>query len=83
MRRDRYLDQWYPVDATVEVWSQDAKDLSSGIECALDANYVHSRCDSDVSGVKKILVRPDDESFAREIVREIVKAHLSGNPYTR
>ena len=72
-RRDRYLDPWYPEDATVEVWSQDAEDISSGIERALDANYIHSRCDSDASGGKKILVRPEDESFAREIIREIVE----------
>lgn len=72
-RGDRYLDPWYPEDAAVEVWSQDAADLSSGIERCLDANYIHSRCDSDESGGKKILVRPEDESFAREIVREIVE----------
>lgn len=72
-RRDRYLDPWYPEDATVEVWSQEAEDLSSGIERSLDANYIHSRCDSDESGGKKIFVQPEDESFAREIVREIVE----------
>jgi hypothetical protein len=69
-RRDRYLDPWYPEDATVEVWFQDAEDLFSGVERSLDA-YIRSRCDSDESGGKKILV-PEDESFAREIVREIV-----------
>jgi hypothetical protein len=72
-RRDRYLDPWYPEDATVEVWSQAAEDLSSGIERALDANYIHSRCDSDESVRKKVFVRPEDEPFAREIVREIVE----------
>jgi hypothetical protein len=71
--RDRYLDPWYPEDATVEVWSQEAEDLSSGIERSLDANYIHSRCDSDASGGKKIFVQPGDESFAGEIVREIVE----------
>ena len=72
-RRDRYLDPWYPEDATVEVWSQDAEDLSSGIERSLDANYIHCRCDSDESSGKKIFVQPEDEAFAREIVREIVE----------
>lgn len=72
-RRDRYLDPWYPEDATVEVWSLDGDDVSSGIERSLDANYIHSRCDSDKSGGKKIFVQPEDESFAREIVREIVE----------
>lgn len=72
-RRDTYLDPWYLEDATVEVWSQDAEALPSGIERALDANYIHCRCDSDESGAKKIFVRPEDESFAREIVREIIE----------
>lgn len=75
-RCDTYLEPWYPEDATAEVWSQDGDDLSSTIERSLDANYIHSRCDSDESGGKKILVRPEDESFAREIVREI----LEGTP---
>ena len=72
-RRDTYLDPWSPEDATVEVWSEDADDLSIGIERSLDANYIHSRCDSEQSGAKKIFVRPEDESFAREIVREIIE----------
>jgi len=71
-RRNAYLDPWYPEDATVEVWSQDGDDLSSGIERAFDANYIHCRCDSDESDAKKIFVRPQDESFAREIIREII-----------
>jgi hypothetical protein len=62
-RRDTYLDAWSPEDATVEVWSQDADDLSSTIELSLDENYIHSRCDSNESGGKKILVRPEDESL--------------------
>lgn len=73
-RRDTYLDPWYPEDATVEVWSQDGDDdLSSGIQLSLDANRIHCRCDSDKPGAKKIWVRPEDESFAREIIREIVE----------
>ena len=72
-RRDTYLDPWYPEDATIEVWRQDGDDLSSGIQRALDANRIHCRCDSEARGGKKIFVRPEDESFAREIVREIIE----------
>jgi hypothetical protein len=72
-RRDAYLDPWYPEDATVKVWSQKTDDFSVGIERSLDANYIHCRCDSDDSGAKQIFVRPEDESFAREIVREIIE----------
>src|SRR6266436_2646112 len=72
-RRDTYLDPWYPEDATVEVWRLEGDDLSSGIQHSLDANRIHCRCDSDARRGKKIFVRPGDESFAREIVREIVE----------
>lgn len=72
-RRDTYLDPWYPEDATVEVWSQNGDDLSSGIQLALDANSIHSFCDSGGPSSKKIYVKPEDESFAREIVREIIE----------
>jgi hypothetical protein len=72
-RRDTYLDPWYPEDATVEVWSQDVDDLSSGIELSLDANRIHCRCDSDKPRAKKIFVRPEDAPLAREIVREIIE----------
>ena len=72
-RRDTYLDPWYPEDATVEVWRLEGDDLSSGIQRSLDANRIHCRCDSDARGGRKIFVRPEDESFAREIVREIVE----------
>ena len=72
-RRDTYLDPWYPEDATAEVWSQDGDDLSSGIQLSVDANRIHCRCDSDKRGQTKIFVRPEDESFAREIIREIVE----------
>jgi hypothetical protein len=78
-RRDTYLDPWYPEDATVEVWSQDGDDLSLGIELSLDANRIHCRCDSDEPGAKKIYVRPEDESFAREIVREIIEGTPLGS----
>ena len=73
VRSDSYLKHWYPEDATVEIWSQDGDDFSSGIELSLDANCIHCRCDSDKPGTKKIFVRPEDESFAREIVREIIE----------
>jgi hypothetical protein len=72
-RRDTYLEPFYPEDATVEVWSQDRDDLSSTIKLSLDANRIHCRCDAAGRYAKKIFVRPEDESFAREIVREIIE----------
>jgi hypothetical protein len=79
MRGDTYLDPWYPEDATAEVWSQDVDDLSFAIEHALDENRIHCRCDSDKPDAKKIFVRPEDESFAREIVREIIEGTPSSS----
>jgi hypothetical protein len=75
-RRDTYRDPWYPEDATVEVWCQDGDDLSAAIKLSLEANSIHCCCDSDKPGVKRIFVRPEDEPFAREIIREIVEATL-------
>ena len=72
-RRDTYLEPWHPEDATVEVWSQHVDDLSSAIELSLDANHIHCHCDSDKPDAKKIFVRPEDESLASEIVREIIE----------
>src|SRR5215475_13286722 len=46
-RCDTCLEDWYPEDATAEVWSQDVDDLSATIQLCLDANYIHCRCDSD------------------------------------
>jgi hypothetical protein len=72
VRSDSYLEKWYPEDATVEVWSQSAEDTSSVVELSLKENLIRFRCHSDSDGGRRTLfVRPEDESRAREIVREI------------
>jgi hypothetical protein len=43
------------------------------IERALDAYRIHCRGDSEEHGIERIFVQSENESFAREIVREIVK----------
>jgi hypothetical protein len=71
--RDAYFRLWYPEDAIVKIWSQgDGDDISGGIEMALKEHYVHCRIDED-GGRKSVLVLPDDETRAREILREIVE----------
>jgi hypothetical protein len=65
-------EHWYPEDATVKVWSGDQPELGELIVASLRENQVHSRLDS-TQGKCALLVLPDDESRAREIVREIVE----------
>jgi hypothetical protein len=76
-REKTYLDPWDPDEATVEIWRQETDDYSAGVERALDANYFHCRCESNGPGSKRIFVRPEDEPFARKIVREILEGRPS------
>jgi hypothetical protein len=67
---DSYLGKWHPEDATVEVWSQSAENTSSVVELSLKENLIRFRSHSQ-DGTRKFFVLPEDESRAREIVREI------------
>jgi hypothetical protein len=70
-RRDAFFRFWYPEDATVQIWSREgAEDISGAIEMALKENLIHCRLDVD-SGSCKVFVLPQDETRARDIVREI------------
>lgn len=64
---------WYSEDATVEVWSGDQLELGEMIAASLQENQIHSRS-SNSSGNRALLVLPNDEARAREIVREIIEA---------
>ena len=82
---DQHRDpRWDPEDATVEVWSEKTEErawfekeqgLTWMIELSLSENQIPVRIDADDSS-RKIFVLPEDESRAREIVREI----MSGTP---
>jgi hypothetical protein len=75
VRNASYLQPWYPEDAIVEVWSQDGDDISGAIEMALKENLIHCRLDrQDVGG--RVFVLPEDESRARQIIREITEGGL-------
>jgi hypothetical protein len=65
--------QWYPEDATVEVWSGNQLELGEMIAASLQENQIHSRRDN-LKGRCALFVLPDDEAHAREIVREIIEA---------
>jgi hypothetical protein len=69
---------WYPEGATVEVWAGDDSKGSSDkgwiVELALSENHILNRAQVLEDGTRHFFVRPEDESRAREIVREIVEA---------
>jgi hypothetical protein len=68
---------WYPEDATTEVWSRQETDTAFNkgwiIELALKENRILCRADIREDGTRSLFVRPEDEGRAREIVREIVE----------
>jgi hypothetical protein len=65
---------WYPEDATVELWSEGSNRLTWMIESSLRENHIHSRTDALEDGSRKVFVLSEDETRAREIVREITEA---------
>lgn len=60
-----------PDDATIEVASEKDRNLAEMIVLALRENDIESRLAVLSDGSRKIFVAPEDESVAREIVREI------------
>jgi len=76
-RSSAYLKRWYPEDAIIKVWEQSSEeDHSPAIGVSLNENLIHFRSDLGPEGRREICVLPEDESRAREIVREIVEGIL-------
>jgi hypothetical protein len=69
---------WYPEDATIEVWAGRDADVPTGkgwmIDLVLKENRILFRADDQEDGTRHLFVRPEDESRAKEIVREVVDA---------
>ncbi len=63
---------WFPEDATIEIWSRDYLYPGEIIELALRENQIHARLEN-ADGRYAIFVLPEDESRAREIVKEVVE----------
>jgi hypothetical protein len=68
---DSFLDPWYPEDATVEVWTQSSDDTGTVVALSLSENLIRFRWEVRDDGGRSLFVLPEDESRAREIVREI------------
>jgi hypothetical protein len=72
-----------PLDATVEIWSGQDPDTATMITSSLRENHIPCRSDPDIAKPKdasdetpavRLLVFPEDEKRAKEIIREILNA---------
>jgi len=67
---------WFPEDATVNVWSTDSGAPSEFLVAALHENGIHCRVDQRDQRAE-LYVLPHDVSRAREVIREISEATSS------
>ena len=65
---------WDPLTATVEVWAGDSLDRFQFVANSLREVGIPSRGLTDNSQNLRLLVRPEDEANAREVVRQILEA---------
>jgi hypothetical protein len=70
-RSDWDPENWYPEDAVVEVWSGGSPEFAEMLASSLQENEIHSR-QKQTADKLLLLVLPQDESRAREIVHEVV-----------
>jgi hypothetical protein len=63
---------WFPEDATVNVWSADSPEQSEFLVAALHENGINCRLDERGTRTR-LYVLPNDAARAREIVREVVE----------
>ena len=64
---------WFPEDATVNVWSTDTNEPCEFLVAALHENGIHCRVDQQGAHAS-LIVLPPDAARAREIIREIIEA---------
>jgi len=66
------VEDWFPDDATVRVWSSGQSEATGFLVAALHENGIRCRVDRAARGAE-IYVLAEDEARAREIVREVVE----------
>jgi hypothetical protein len=71
-REDWDPEGWHPEDATVEIWSAESAEPVDMLGNSLRENKIHYRF-TQAGGKHTLFVLPDDETRAREIVREVVE----------
>jgi len=71
-RADWDPEDWFPEDATVEIWEGDQPEMGELLAASLSENQIHSRIAAK-EGIQRLFVLPEDEARAREIVREVIE----------
>lgn len=66
------LKEWFPEDATAEVWSGDPDDAWM-LEMSLKEHEIHLRSEAQNDSIRLFVV-PEEEARAREIIRQIAEA---------
>jgi hypothetical protein len=66
-------EEWYPEDATCEIWRADPSELREMVDLSLRFNEIHTRWEMR-DGEQILFVLPEDEAQAREIVRQIIES---------
>ncbi len=71
-RGDWDPENWYPEEATAEIWEGEQAEMGELLAASLGENRIHARV-AETGRVHRLFVLPGDEVRAREIVREVVE----------
>jgi hypothetical protein len=66
-------ENWFPEDASVEIWSGPQREMAELLKASLAENRMHSRI-ALMDGLWKLFVLSEEDLQAREIVRTVVDA---------
>ncbi len=66
--------EWDEEDRTVEVWSGRDAQLADSLRACLRENEIAYRTVRGSSPAERIMVHPEDQAHAREIIREVIEA---------
>ncbi len=72
-RGDWDPENWYPEEATVEIWAGEQAELAELLAASVGENRIHARV-AEMGTKLRLLVMPGDENRAKEIVRQVVEA---------
>jgi hypothetical protein len=72
-RTSQASDDWHPEDRGVEVWSGSNPNLAEFLKESMRANEIGFRVSGDLEAQQRLEVRTEDETRAREIVREVIE----------
>jgi len=67
----RSFEDWNDGEATVEIWSRADDDREWMVVMSLRENFIKCRVEAEEGGMRRLFVRREDESRARQIVRQV------------